>query len=182
MTELSLHILDIVQNSIAAKASLIYISISESNSGNTYKIEIGDNGRGMDEATVAKVLDPFYTTRITRKVGLGLPLYKQAVEICNGTFHVESVPGMGTKVIASMPLRHIDRQPLGDMPGVMTQLASSFPLIDFIYIHTTDYGTYTFDTRDVKNTLEGLPIHDVRVINFIRDMIGENLKEIKITH
>jgi hypothetical protein len=182
MTELALHILDIVQNSISGKASVIYISITESIAGNTYQIEIEDNGIGMDKETVSKVLDPFYTTRTTRKVGLGLPLFKQAVELCDGSFAIESVPGKGTRVKASMLLNHLDRQPLGDIPGVMAQLSSSFPNIDFIYHHKTDVGEYTFDTREIKETLEGMPLSDARIINFIRDMIRENLNEIKITN
>jgi hypothetical protein len=180
MTELSLHILDIVQNSISAKATAVSIVISESITGNSYKIEITDNGKGMDEETVAKALDPFYTTRTTRSVGLGLPLFKQAVELCEGKFLIESLPGKGTSIKASMLGNHIDRQPLGDIAGVLVQLISSYSSIHFLYKHETDYGKYEFDTNTIIGTLDGIPINDVNVIRFLRQMIQENLDEIRI--
>jgi hypothetical protein len=181
MTELSLHILDIVHNSLFAKASLISILIVESRENNLIRINIKDDGLGMDPDIKKKVTDPFYTTRTTRKVGMGLPLFKQAVELCSGNFKIDSELGKGTIIEVDMPLDHIDRQPLGDIAGVIAQLVGSFPEVDFVYNHQTEAGVYNFDTRQVKATLDDIPINDLNVIQFIREMIRENLKEINIS-
>jgi hypothetical protein len=180
MTELSLHILDIVHNSISAKASVVAISVYESKMQNKLEIEISDNGKGMDISTLDKVTDPFYTTRTTRKVGLGIPLFKQAVEICEGNFNIDSVLGKGTIIKAALPLAHIDRQPMGDIAGVLVQLVSSFPYIDFVYKHITDKGEYIFNTKEIKEMLEGMSLQEPEIIKFIREMIRENLNVIEM--
>jgi len=164
MTELALHILDIVQNSIVAKATVIEISMMEDTEKDLLTIEIADNGKGMSEDEVRMASDPYFTSRTTRKVGMGLPLFKQAVELCAGTFTIESKPGIGTNVKASMQYTHIDRQPIGD--------------IDFIYKHITNSGEYILDTIAIKNELENISLTNPKVIKFIREMIQENLKEI----
>lgn len=179
MKELSLHILDIVQNSTAAMASLIGIKIEESIACDSLSIEISDNGNGMDEEILKQVTDPFFTTRTTRKVGLGLSLFKQATEQCGGTFNIVSSPGAGTIVQVTMPYKHIDRQPLGDIAGVISLLVSVSPEINFVYSHKTDKGKYTFDTREIKKELDDVPISNLQVIKFIREMIRENLDEIR---
>lgn len=178
MTELALHILDIAQNSISAQASLIEIIIYEDVKTDLLTIEIIDNGKGMNEKEVMKATDPYFTSRTTRKVGLGLPLFKQAAEQCAGSFSLQSFPGKGTKVKASMQHSHIDRQPIGDMPGTIALLASSNPDIDFIYKHITNKGRFTFDTREVKTELDQIPMTHPKVIKFIREMIQENLDTI----
>ena len=180
MTELALHILDIAQNSIVAKASLIEIIINEDANADRLTFEIKDNGKGMSEKEVQHATDPYFTSRTTRKVGMGLPLFKQATEQCVGTFILKSQVGKGTQVKASMQLTHIDRQPLGDMAGTMALLVSSNPNIEFVYKHITNKGEYVFDTREVKSELGNVPITNPKVIKFIKEMIQENLNE--ITH
>lgn len=178
MTELALHILDIVQNSIAAEAGLIEITINEDTANDLLSIEIKDNGRGMNENEVKNATDPYFTSRTTRKVGMGLPLFKQAAELCAGSLALKSKPGKGTEVKATMQLSHIDRQPLGDMAGTMALLVSSNPDIDFIYNHLTNKGHYHFNTMEVKAELGGVPITNPKITRFIREMIQENLHEI----
>ena len=178
MTELALHILDIVQNSIVAKASLIEININEDINTDSLTIEIIDNGKGMSEDEVKRATDPYFTSRTTRKVGMGLSLFKQATEICAGTFTLESKLGIGTKVTSIMQYSHIDRQPLGDIAGTISLLVSSNPDIDFIYKHITNKGDYILDTKAIKEELDDVSITNPKVIKFIREMIQENLKEI----
>ena len=122
MNELSLHILDIVQNSLKANAKLIEITINENSKDDSYTIIISDNGHGMDEKTLTQVSDPFYTTRTTRKVGMGTSLFKMAAELCDGTFHIQSTVGVGTKVTASFVKSHVNRAPLGAIEDTITIL------------------------------------------------------------
>ena len=178
MTEISLHILDIVQNSIAAHASLIRITINEDLRGDVLTIEITDDGKGMTKEELKLAADPYFTSRTTRKVGLGLSLFKQAVEQCSGSFSIDSQPGVGTKVTASLQYAHIDRQPLGDMAGVVSLLASSNPSIDFIYKHISNKNEFMLDTREIKEQLDGISIANPKVKKFIREMIQENLNDI----
>ncbi|MCX7706798.1 MAG: ATP-binding protein, partial [Anaerolineae bacterium] len=119
MRELSLHILDALQNSLEAGATLVELTVDEDLAADRLTIVIRDNGRGMDEATLARVTDPFFTTRKTRHVGLGIPLFKAATERCNGDFVITSAPGKGTTLEATFQHSHIDRAPLGDMVGTL---------------------------------------------------------------
>jgi hypothetical protein len=178
MTELALHILDIVQNSITGKATLIEITIHEDRKEDLLTIEIEDNGKGMNECEVKVAIDPYFTSRTTRKVGMGLSLFKQAAELCKGTLKLESTPGAGTKVKVDMQYSHIDRQPLGDIAGTIVLLISANPLIDFIYRHFTNEGSYVLDTKTIKDELGDVSIADPKIKKFIREMIQENLNEI----
>jgi signal transduction histidine kinase len=150
MEDLSLHILDIVENSIAAMAKRIEIRIEEDQARDLVAIEIKDDGKGMDEQTVKKALDPFYTTRTTRRVGLGLSLLAQAAEDSEGTFDLISSPGKGTTVNATFRLSHPDCKPMGDIGQTIQVLVMSHPEIDFLYEHKSDNSTYRFDTREVR--------------------------------
>ena len=178
MKNLSLHILDIAQNSISAGASLIEIKILENPVKDTYELTIKDNGKGMNSDTLLKATDPFFTSRTTRNVGLGLPLLKQNAERTGGSFELHSTPGEGTVVEAIFGFEHIDRLPLGDIGGVVALLASANPLLDFAYTHQTAKDSYSFDTREVKAELDGLPISNAKVSQFIKEMINENAKSI----
>ena len=179
MKDLALHILDILQNSVTAGATLIELKINEDPSMDVYSVKFTDNGKGMDAATVQKVTDPFFTTRTTRKVGLGLPLLKQNAEQSGGSLHISSTPGNGTEVEAVFGYSHIDRLPTGDIAGTMALTVSSYPAIEFIYTHNTLDGTFIFDTREIKETLEDVPISNPQVIAFMKDLIRENLEAIK---
>jgi hypothetical protein len=179
MKDISLHVLDIVQNSISAKATMIEISIEESQAENTYCVRIKDNGTGMTQEMANKVLDPYVTSRTTRKVGLGLPLLKLNAERTGGHLTITSEPGKGTEVEALFVYNNIDRIPLGDMAGTIVLLASGNPMLEFVYTHTVDDEQYIFDTREIKEALDEVSISDNHIFRYLKEMITENLQEIK---
>jgi anti-sigma regulatory factor (Ser/Thr protein kinase) len=179
MKDLALHILDILQNSVTAGATLVKVEIDEIPDNDQYLVKFIDNGKGMDAEMVKQVTDPFFTTRTTRKVGLGLPLLKQNAERTGGSMKIKSEPGKGTEVDVLFVYSHIDRLPSGDIAGTMALTVSSYPAIDFNYTHTTPTGTFIFDTIEIKETLGDLPINNPQVIAFMKDLISDNLKEIK---
>ncbi len=154
MEDLSLHILDIVENSIRAKASRIEIKVIEDIRKDLLTIEIKDNGQGIDEGTVKRVLDPFFTTRTTRKVGLGLPLLSQAARESGGEVEIESKVGRGTRVKATFGYSHIDRKPLGNMEMTLTALIAGNPEVDFTYEHKKDGLEYRWDTKEIRDGLK----------------------------
>ncbi len=149
MEDLSLHILDVVENSIEANASKIEIKIVEEKSNDLLAVEIKDNGRGMNRETINKVLDPFYTTRITRRVGMGLSLLAQAAKESNGNFEIKSKVGVGTEVKAVFQYSHIDRKPIGDMKNTLITLMVSHPEINFVYEHQDEEGNYVLDSKEI---------------------------------
>lgn len=179
MPELSLNVLDIVQNSVKAKASLISISVLKDTQQRELSISIKDNGCGMTKEQVTRVVDPFYTTRTTRKVGLGIPFFKLSAELTGGRFHIESEPGIGTEISAVYCYEHIDMMPLGDMASTMVSLISVNPDIDFVYTYKKDGQGFALDTREVKTILEGLPVNSNEVLSFIRQYIEENEEEME---
>ncbi len=178
MKDLSLHILDIVQNSTAAGASEVSIIVDQNLSANLLSISIIDNGRGMSAETLQKVADPFYTTRTTRKVGMGVSLLKQNAEQTGGWLKIESTQGMGTKLTATFNLDHIDRPPIGDISGVMALIIGGNPEVRFKYNHFVEGGQYVLDTLEVNEALEGTPINDPLIIRFLKEMLNENLTSI----
>lgn len=133
MEDLSLHILDIVENSISAEAREVKILIAEDREADLLTLLIEDNGKGMDDEMKKKVLDPFFTTRTTRRVGLGLPLLAQAARDTGGTIDVDSAPGRGTKIKAVFKLSHPDRKPLGDIQGTLGTILVGWPGVDLIF-------------------------------------------------
>ena len=149
MEDLSLHILDVVENSIAANASKIVIKIIEEKSKDSLVIEIKDNGRGMNRETINKVLDPFYTTRTTRRVGMGLSLLAQAARESNGDFEIYSKVGEGTEVKATFQYSHIDRKPIGNMNDTIVTLIISHPEINFIYEYRDEEGSCVLDSKEI---------------------------------
>ncbi|MCK5761425.1 MAG: sensor histidine kinase [Candidatus Izimaplasma sp.] len=178
MNELSLHILDICQNSIKANADLIQIIITENTFDNIYNIEIIDNGHGMDKKTLSEVADPFFTTRTTRKVGLGISLFKMAAEMADGNFKITSTLDLGTKIVATFKYNHIDRAPLGDIEDSLTILILNGNNIDIYYKHTFNSSEYLFDTREVKKILNGIPFTDYNVIKWIKNNIKDGIDSI----
>ena len=179
MKELSLNILDITYNSIKAQATVIRITVSESTRHNWLKIRIQDNGCGMDAALLRQVTDPFVTTRKTRKVGLGIPLFKQSAEDTGGRFQINSKPGEGTSVEAVFTLNHLDRAPIGDMASTMISLIQANDQIRFIYTHETDTGTFVLDTDELHGQLGEVPLSTPEVLSWISAYIKENLDEIQ---
>ncbi|AOT72740.1 ATP-binding protein [Geosporobacter ferrireducens] len=178
MKELSLHILDIIQNSISANASLIKIIIEEDDSMDKFSIKITDDGIGMDREMLEKVTDPFITTRKSRRVGLGISLFKAAAERCNGSFSIESVKGEGTTVLAVFQRSHIDRAPLGNMAETIATCIHGNEYIEYYYKHIYNKEIFTFDTKEIKKITGELPIIAVEVITWIKDYIQEGLNEL----
>ncbi len=179
MRELSLHILDIAQNSITAGSSCIVIEIVEDSIQDLFSIEIIDNGKGMDEDFLKKVTDPFVTTRQTRKVGLGISLFKAAAEMCNGRFTIQSTIGKGTIVTAQFQRSHIDRVPLGNIAETMMTLIMANEHIDYIYKHTFNEKVFVFDTREVRKVLENVSLGEFEVLTWVKSYIEEGLNELK---
>jgi hypothetical protein len=158
MEDLALHILDIARNGAEAGATRIEIRVDEDPSADTLRIVVTDNGRGMDPVTAARALDPFFTTRQTRIVGLGLPLLRQAAEAAGGGLTVASSPGTGTRVEAVFGLGHLDRAPLGDLETTVLVLMASHPDIDLAWTHRRGGRDYSLATADVRAALDGAPL------------------------
>ena len=175
-----MHILDIAENSIRASAKLVDVRISEDTSGDTLTVEIIDDGKGMNPTKASKVLDPFFTTKKVRNVGLGLPLFEQAAQTAGGHLSLKTEEGKGTRVLAVFKNSHIDRQPLGSMSDTITALVAGNPDIDFLYAHEKDGRAFTLDTREMRKELDGVSLSNARVLCFIRDFIEEGLKEIAV--
>lgn len=178
MKELALHILDIAQNSIRAEATLIEITIKEDITKDIFSIEIKDNGIGMDEETLKKVEDPFFTTRNTRKIGLGVSLLKTAALQCEGSFNILSRKGVGTILTAVFKHSHIDRAPLGHIEDTIVTLLMMEKEVDYIYNHHYNNNIFCFNTKEVKEILQGLPITDIKVIDWIRGHVADEIKNI----
>jgi hypothetical protein len=178
MREISLHILDIVQNSLAAQAENIGITIIEDTREDRMLVKIEDDGKGMDQETVKKALNPFYTTRTTRKVGLGLSLLQANTQACAGDLAVESLPGKGTIVTAVFMLNHIDRPPLGDMGSTLVSLISGSPNVNFRYVHQYNEKTFSFSTLEIKEYLQGMPLNHPDVLIWLQDFFREREKDL----
>ena len=178
MLELSLHVLDIVNNSVKAEAKNIEIIIDEQIKKNTLTVTIRDNGCGMDEEFLKTVTDPFKTTRTTRKVGMGISLFKSAAEATGGSFTISSQKNIGTEVIAIFTYDHIDRQPMGDMAATLQTLVSGNESIDFIYRHIRNEKEFLFDTAKIKEILGDVSLNNPEILVWIKDYIEEGLQEI----
>jgi len=174
MEDLSLHILDIAENSVAARADRIEIRVTEDKKKDLLSVEVIDNGIGMDKKTVKKVLDPFYTSRTVRRFGLGLPLLSEAAKAANGNLSIKSEKGEGTRIKADFQYSHIDRKPLGDIGQTIITLVIGNPEIDLIYVHKKNCHAYSLDTRKIKAQLMGTPINSPDGIR----MIKEDLKRL----
>ncbi len=174
MRELSLNILDIAQNSITAGASLITIEVSENTILHTLLIGIYDNGKGMSEEQVRSVIDPFFTTRTTRKVGMGIPLFKMAAEQTGGGLEIESELGVGTSVRANFKTDSVDFTPLGDIASTVQMLITMNTDRDFLYKHSVDGKDFVADTREIKAILGDVPLDTYEVSQWILEFIKEN--------
>ena len=177
MQELSLNILDIAQNSIVANATLIEIGV-EVDENDFLAITVRDNGKGMDQETVENVINPFFTSRTTRKVGLGIPFFKQAAEDTGGSFHIESQVGKGTTIKAVFDTSNIDYTPLGEVWDTVAILIQMNETIDFVYSVKKDGEEFVCDTRQLREIMEGMPLSDLNVVQWIKEFIRENQTEI----
>ena len=177
MTEFSLYVLDIAQNSVTAGASRIDISLEQE--GGVLTFTVRDDGRGMSGEFLDKALDPFTTTRGTRKVGLGLPFLKQLAEQTGGSLSLESEPGAGTALAATFGAGHIDMPPLGDWPGTVTTLVQGSPDIRFVFKRSVNGKRYGADTDELREILGGdVPLNDPDVLVWLNGYIEENEREI----
>ena len=175
MKDLSMHIMDILQNSTRAGATEVTLEVLEDVAADTLTIRFIDNGCGMDAETVQKVINPFFTTRTTRKVGLGLPLLKQNTEQTGGSLDIQSEKGKGTTVTAVFGRSHLDRPPMGDLAGTVVLTASAYPDIRFIFHYHNGETDYVFDTVEVNEALDGISIQEPEVIQYLKEMIQENI-------
>ncbi len=177
MKELSLNILDVAENSVKAKATLIEILLSQHQ--NKLTLVIKDDGCGMTEEILKGVTDPFYTTRTTRKVGLGIPLLKMSAEMTGGSFKINSVSEIndavnhGTTVTAVFNTDHIDFTPLGDIVATVVTLIQGHPDYDFLFKHTLNDCEISLDTRELRMVLEDVPLDNYEVIKWIEGSLKE---------
>lgn len=172
MRELSLNILDIVENSVKAEAKIVYIDVIAKD--NVLTISIKDDGKGMSEEFLSRVTDPYTTTRTTRKVGMGLPFLKMEAEMAGGTFDIRSKLGEGTVVTTTFTIDHIDRPPLGDLGETMSTLISNGDEVDYVLHFVFKDTNFVFDTRELKAQLDGVPMDEPEVLLFIKNYIREN--------
>ncbi|HIT79500.1 MAG TPA: ATP-binding protein [Candidatus Faecivivens stercorigallinarum] len=178
MQELSLNVLDIAQNSVRAKASLVTITVAERSTDHFLEISIADNGCGMTPEQVARAMDPFFTTRTTRKVGLGISFFKLSAESTGGSFDIQSTLGVGTVTTARYHTDHIDMLPIGDMNATILSLISMNPQMDFVYQRSLDDNSFTLDTRELKAVLEDVPLNSPEVVQFIKETLEEGEAEL----
>ena len=178
MLELSQHILDVLENSLEAGASKIELEIVEDRAVNRLTISATDDGRGMDSQTLSRVTDPFFTTRTTRHVGLGVPLFKAAAQRCDGDLVVTSEPGFGTRVMASFRLDHIDRAPLGDMGTTLISIIVSRRDCDLHYLHRVGCRRFEFSTEEMRRLLGDVPLTDPTIREWVEDCIREGLADL----
>ncbi|WP_167615307.1 ATP-binding protein [Maribellus sediminis] len=178
MRTLSEHILDIAQNSTRAGAKMIEIIVEESKKKDLCSLTISDNGCGMDEETLKQATNPFFTSRTTRKVGLGLPLLKQKAEDAGGSFSLKSEPGKGTKLQAEFQLSNIDRPPMGDIWDTLYLLFLSYRDIQLVYRHLTTSGEFSISTSELNEALGDVSWQEKEIRNGIIELIKANLGEI----
>ena len=183
MKEISLNILDIAENSVKAGATLTEITVNETD--DTLTLKISDNGCGMTAETLKAVTDPFYTTRTTRKVGMGLPLLKMEAEQTGGTFDISSraeseyPEDHGTEVTAVFNKKHIDYTPLGDVVSSIVTLIQGHPDTDFLFTHTYGSKSVALDTRELRAVLEEVPLNSYEVLKFIEETLEKGRKHMK---
>ncbi len=178
MRELSLNVLDVAQNSVTANAKEITIALTEDTALHTLQIRIEDNGKGMDAEQLSAVRDPFFTTRTTRKVGLGIPLFKMAAEMTGGNLSIESTVGVGTTVTAFFHTDHVDFVPIGDMANTIVTLMAMNPQINFRYRRVIDGREFSVDTETLLAVLGDVPLNEPSIMRWLTDYINENTQAI----
>ena len=175
MRELALHLLDVAQNALEAGATRVAIEIDEDLQADRLTIRVADNGRGMDAELVARVQDPFTTTRTTRRVGLGLPLLAAATRRCAGDLEIVSQPGQGTVVTATFQHSHIDRAPLGNVRSTLVTVLLADPALELTYRHRVGEREFAFSAAEVRQQLDGVPLSVGPVIQWIGEYLDENI-------
>ena len=179
MLELALHVLDAMQNSVEAGADRLELSIQEDLENDRMVIELKDNGQGMAPELAQRVLDPFVTTRKTRHVGLGLPLFATAARRCDGDLQIQSEPGKGTQVTALFRHSHWDRPPLGDVPSALLAILLAQRPVDVVYTHRVGNREFCFDSSEVRQELGDIPLSSMRVRSWILETLYEGEKSLR---
>jgi DNA mismatch repair ATPase MutL len=184
MKEIALHLLDIAENSVSAQSSSITIQVTEDLSSNRLRAVVVDNGRGMDADFLARVIDPFVTTRTTRKVGLGIPLLKEAAEACNGGLEITSCPGQGTTLSVEFQRDHIDRMPLGDLSGTFLTLVVSYPAICWnleyqAMLVDERHVVYQFDNSPLQEALGDVSWTEPNILSYLRTELDEGIRSVR---
>ena len=173
-----MNVLDVAENSVAAGATLITITLALESAASRMTLTIADNGRGIPPEMLATITDPFVTSRKTRKVGLGLPFLKMAAEMTGGTLDIRSTVGKGTTVTATFTTGHIDLAPLGDMAATIGSLIQCSPDIDFVYTVAADGERFCADTRELRTVLDGVSFAEPAVALWVREYLAENTEPI----
>ncbi len=174
MEDISLHILDIAENSIRADAKRIEIILTRDPVNDILRVEVNDDGKGMDPATLAKIRDPFFSTK-HKKTGLGIPLLAQAAEMIGGTLDIDSSPGAGTRLSVTFPWSHVDRPVIGSMADTLLTLIAGHPDVTIAYEEREGNRSFRLDTQEIKNDLEDVPINTPAVLDAIRGMLKEQI-------
>lgn len=172
-----MNILDVAQNGVSAGAHLLEVALCRDDGADRMRLSIKDDGSGMDEETQKRAADPFYTTRTTRSVGLGLPFLKMAAELAGGGFALDSAPGRGTEVKADFALSHIDLAPMGDIGQTIAMLAAADPDCEVRFTACRQNGgeeNFVFDTRDAKELLGDVSLGAPEVMLFIQEYVNEH--------
>jgi len=177
LRELALHLLDIAENSVSAEARRIHIEVTEDESTDRLTMMVQDNGKGMSPEMAARVVDPFVTSRTTRKVGLGIPLLKAAAEACNGGLTIESELGKGTRIFVDFKRSHIDRMPLGDLAGTFITLLIGSPEVHWLLTYRFNARVFEFDSEPVREVLGDVPMTEPSILAYIRNMIQDGIRE-----
>lgn len=177
MRELALHLLDIAENSVSAKADTIQIIVEEDQVVDRLRMRVIDNGAGMSPEMVKRVIDPFVTSRTTRKVGLGIPLLKAAAEACNGGLEIQSTQGEGTTLVVEFQESHIDRMPLGNLAETMLTLVIGSPEVHWIFRYTVNGETFEFDNQPIQEVLGDIPVTDPAVLGYLRENLESGIAE-----
>ncbi len=179
MREIALHLLDIAENSVAAGAKNIEITIEEDLQNDRLKAAVRDDGHGIDKELLAQVSDPFVTSRTTRKVGLGIPLLKAAAEACEGSMGITSALGQGTCVEVNFQRSHIDRMPLGDIAGTMLTLIIAYPETHWVFDYRGDGAEFLFDDEPIKRELRGVPLTEPSILGFVREYLEDGVASVQ---
>ncbi len=176
MEDLSLHILDIVENSINARADRVRIEIVDDEASDTFTITITDNGVGMDQETLKRVMDPFFTTKTVRNFGMGIPLLAQSAEECGGRLTIESAPGKGTELRVTFQKSHLDMKPIGDIGATIITLIAGHPEVDYELVYKRSGYSYELNTAELKTDLQGEALRDPVVLDYIKRHVNEGIK------
>ena len=179
MREIALHLLDIAENSVAAHAKTITLMVEEDFPGDRLRLVVQDDGEGMDQEQVARLGDPFATSRKTRHVGFGIPFLKAAAEACNGSLRITSAVGQGTRLEADFQRSHIDRAPLGDLAGTVLTLVMANPRIRWVFSYRVDDAQFDFDAGPIQEVLGEVPLTEPAILAFVRQMLEQGVADVQ---